>query len=70
MRPSFPLGIEWEYQTVDPITRNLRSHIECEILNLARGHALLLRAGATHPSADWRAQDIYPDPHYRLEHPS
>ena len=27
MRPSFSLGIEEEYQTIDPVTRDLRSHI-------------------------------------------
>jgi carboxylate-amine ligase len=109
MRPSFSLGIEEEYQTVDPITRDLRSHIETEMLaagklrlqervkaemhtsvvevgtrvcrnidearedlydlrremiKLAREHQLLLVAGATHPFADWRTQQIYPDPRY------
>jgi carboxylate-amine ligase len=32
MRPSFTLGIEEEYQTVDPVTRDLRSHIQTEML--------------------------------------
>jgi carboxylate-amine ligase len=32
MRPSFSLGIEEEYQTVDPQTRDLRSHIATEML--------------------------------------
>jgi len=32
MRPSFTLGIEEEFQTVDPITRDLRSHIHAEII--------------------------------------
>jgi carboxylate-amine ligase len=32
MRPSFTLGIEEEYQTVDPETRDLRSHIATEML--------------------------------------
>jgi carboxylate-amine ligase len=30
--PSFSIGIEEEYQTVDPQTRDLRSHIETEML--------------------------------------
>jgi YbdK family carboxylate-amine ligase len=109
MRPSFSLGIEEEYQTVDPVTRDLRSHIETEMLaigklrlqervkaemhtsvvevgtrvcrnidearediyelrremiKLARDHNLQLVAGATHPFADWRTQEIYPDPRY------
>jgi carboxylate-amine ligase len=109
MRPSFSLGIEEEYQTVDPVTRDLRSHIQTEMLavgklrlqervkaemhtsvvevgtrvcrnidearediydlrremiKLAREHGLELVAGATHPFADWRTQDIYPDPRY------
>jgi carboxylate-amine ligase len=109
MRPSFTLGIEEEYQTVDPETRDLRSHIATEMLakgklrleervkaemhqsvievgtricsniqvaqedlfdlrrnmiSLAEEHNLLLIAGATHPFADWRVQEIYPDPRY------
>ena len=27
-RPSFTIGIEEEYQTVDPVTFDLRSHIQ------------------------------------------
>ncbi|HEX5284866.1 MAG TPA: glutamate-cysteine ligase family protein, partial [Bryocella sp.] len=33
MRPTFSLGIEEEYQTVDPDTRDLRSHIKTEMLS-------------------------------------
>jgi glutamate---cysteine ligase / carboxylate-amine ligase len=36
MRPSFSLGIEEEYQTVDPVTRDLRSHIATEMLAQGR----------------------------------
>ena len=109
MQPSFTLGIEEEYQTVDPTTRDLRSHISTEMLaqgklrleervkaemhqsvievgtrvcrniqeaaedlydlrrnmvRLAEENGLMLVAGATHPFADWRAQEIYPDPRY------
>jgi glutamate---cysteine ligase / carboxylate-amine ligase len=109
MQPSFTIGIEEEYQTVDPVTRDLRSHLATEMLakgkrrlaervkaemhqsvvevgtcicknvkearddlfdlrrhmvSLAREHNLLLVAGATHPFADWRTQEIYPDPRY------
>ncbi len=32
MQPSFTLGIEEEYQTIDPETRDLRSHIQVELL--------------------------------------
>src|ERR1700733_7818062 len=32
MQPTFTIGIEEEYQTVDPQTRDLRSHIHAEIL--------------------------------------
>lgn len=109
MPPSFSIGIEEEYQTIDPVTFDLRSHINAEfiakgkrmlhehvkaemhqsvvevgtgvcrdmaearadILNLrrsmvalARENGLLLCAGATHPFADWRNQDIYPDERY------
>src|SRR6201996_1521398 len=109
MRPTFSLGIEEEYQTVDPETRDLRSHIKTEMLpqgklrlservkaemhqsvievgthvcrnvevarddiydlrrnmiRLAEENGLMLVAGATHPFADWRSQEIYPDPRY------
>lgn len=110
MRPSFTIGIEEEYQTVDPDTRDLRSHIHTEILpqgrlrmeervkaemhqsvvevgtrvctslpdakedlfdlrrqmiGLAQENGLVLVAGATHPFADWRVQEIYPDDRYK-----
>ncbi len=39
MKPSFTLGIEEEYQTVDPETRDLRSHIHAEIIE--KGKLLL-----------------------------
>src|SRR6202049_3706791 len=32
MQPTFTIGIEEEYQTVDPESRDLRSHIHAEIL--------------------------------------
>jgi carboxylate-amine ligase len=109
MRPSFSLGIEEEYQTIDPESRDLRSHIATEMLaqgkirleervkaemhqsvievgtricknikeaeedlfdlrrnmiRLAEENKLRLVAGATHPFADWRTQEIYPDPRY------
>ena len=32
MLPTFTIGIEEEYQTVDPLTRDLRSHIQVELL--------------------------------------
>src|SRR6202790_3242572 len=32
MKPTFSIGIEEEYQTVDPETRDLRSHIQAEIV--------------------------------------
>jgi len=109
MRPSFSLGIEEEYQTIDPESRDLRSHIATEMLaqgkirleervkaelhqsvievgtrickniqeaqedlfdlrrnmiRLAEENQLQLVAGATHPFADWRTQEIYPDERY------
>src|SRR6202161_4346951 len=101
--------MEEEYQTIDPETRDLRSHIATEMLaqgklrleergkaqmdptgieggarvcqnidearediydlrrnmiHLAEENGLVLVAGATHPFADWRSQEIYPDPRY------
>src|ERR1700760_1329968 len=35
-RPSLSIGIEEEYQTIDPETRDLRSHIASEILSKAK----------------------------------
>ncbi len=109
MAPSLTIGIEEEYQTVDPVTRDLRSHIDSEIIakgkmllkeavkaemhqsvveigtgvcqnikhaakelkclrseivNLAKQNGLRLAASGTHPFADWRKQDIYPDERY------
>jgi glutamate---cysteine ligase / carboxylate-amine ligase len=34
------------------------------MVRLAEEHGLVLVAGATHPFADWRVQEIYPDPRY------
>jgi carboxylate-amine ligase len=110
MKPSFTIGIEEEYQTIDPVSRDLRSHIDAqiiekgkvllqeavkaemhqsvvevgtgvcrnvaeaavelrnlrrEIIRLARDNGLRVAAAATHPFADWRFQEIYPDPRYR-----
>ena len=110
MKPSFSIGIEEEYQTVDPQTRDLRSHIQAEILEkgrlilqervkaemhqsvvevgtgvcknikeakaevkllrrdivrLAKENGLRLASVATHPFADWRVQEIYPDDRYK-----
>jgi len=109
MKPTFTIGIEEEYQTVDPVTRDLRSHIHAEMIekgkmrlqervkaemhqsvvevgtsvcsnikdakdevrklrrdmiNLAKENGLRLAAAATHPFADWRVQEIYPDERY------
>jgi carboxylate-amine ligase len=109
-RPSLSIGIEEEYQTIDPETLDLRSHIQSEILpkailstnsrakaemhqavievgthvckniqearadilelrremiSLANANGLLLGAASTHPFADWKAQEIYPDERYR-----
>src|ERR1700692_659953 len=36
MPPTFTIGIEEEYQTVDPETRDLRSHIHAELLDKGR----------------------------------
>jgi len=110
MRPSFTIGIEEEYQTIDPATRDLRSHVALEILEqgklllkervkaemhqsvvevgtgvcrniqearedvselrrgiieLAYKNGLRLAAAGTHPFADWRQQEIYPDERYQ-----
>ncbi len=109
--PSLSIGIEEEYQTVDPVTRDLRSHIHAEIvqkgkmllqervkpemhqsvveigtgvcrniqeaheeirdirrqiIGLARENGLRLAAGGTHPFAEWRNQEIYPDDRYKV----
>src|SRR6516165_7513679 len=110
MPPTFTIGIEEEYQTVDPVTRDLRSHIHAEIIEkgkmrlqervkaemhqsvvevgtsvcknikeakvevkklrrdmiaLAKENGLRLASAATHPFADWRVQEIYPDERYK-----
>ncbi len=108
-QPSLSIGIEEEYQTIDPVTRNLRSHIQAEIVQkgktllaervkpemhqsvveigtgvcknikeaddevrsirrqivtLTKQNGLRLAAGGTHPFAQWREQEIYPDERY------
>jgi glutamate---cysteine ligase / carboxylate-amine ligase len=110
VRPSLSIGIEEEYQTIDPVTRDLKSHIHAEIvqkgklllaervkpemhqsvveigtgvcrniqeakeeirdirtqiIGLARQNGLRLAAGGTHPFAQWREQEIYPDDRYK-----
>jgi glutamate---cysteine ligase / carboxylate-amine ligase len=110
MKPTFTIGIEEEYQTVDPVTRDLRSHIHAEMIEkgklllqervksemhqsvvevgtrvcanikdakkevvklrrdmvtLAKENGLRLASAATHPFADWRVQEIYPDERYK-----
>ena len=40
--PTFTIGIEEEYQTVDPATFDLRSHIQTEIV--AKGQKQLTNA--------------------------
>jgi glutamate---cysteine ligase / carboxylate-amine ligase len=111
MLPSLTVGIEEEYMTIDPVTRDLRSHIQVEMIEkgkivlrehvkpelhqsvvevgtrvcrnikeakqelvnlrrhmigLARENGLRLAAAATHPFADWREQEIYPDERYKV----
>ena len=39
MLPTFTIGIEEEYQTIDPVSRDLRSHIQVELLE--KGKKLL-----------------------------
>jgi carboxylate-amine ligase len=108
-QPSLTIGIEEEYQTIDPVTRDLRSHISAEIIGkgqrilaervkpemhqsvvevgtgichnmkearadlhelrtgiiqLAKNNGLRIAAASTHPFADWRKQEIYPDERY------
>jgi glutamate---cysteine ligase / carboxylate-amine ligase len=110
-RPSLSIGIEEEYQTIDPNSRDLKSHIQAEIIEkgktllaervkpemhqsvieigtgvcrnikeakeeirsirqqiigLARKNGLRLAAAGTHPFAQWRDQEIYPDDRYRM----
>jgi glutamate---cysteine ligase / carboxylate-amine ligase len=110
MTPTFTIGIEEEYQTIDPETRDLRSHIQAELLEkgrmvlqervkaelhqsvvevgtgicknikeakdevkelrrhiirLARENGLRVASVATHPFADWKVQEIYPDDRYK-----
>src|SRR5580658_9312632 len=110
MPPTFTIGIEEEYQTIDPETRDLRSHIQAELLEkgkmilrervkaemhqsvvevgtavctnikeakteikllrrniirLAAENGLRLASVATHPFADWKVQEIHPDPRYK-----
>ena len=40
--------------------------IRQQIISLARQNDLRLAAGGTHPFAQWRDQEIYPDDRYRV----
>jgi carboxylate-amine ligase len=106
--PTLTIGIEEEFQLIDPITRDLKSHIlqilednktilaervkpeihqsvaevgtgicktvqdaEREVLGLRRflreladKQGLRIAAAGTHPFADWRDQQIFPNAHY------
>ena len=42
----FTLGIEEEFQIVDPVTRDLRSHVQ-QLLDYALGHTVDRLTGAT-----------------------
>ena len=43
MRPSFTIGIEEEYQTIDPVTRDLRSHIGTGIIEQGQDASCMKR---------------------------
>ena len=106
--PTLTIGIEEEFQLIDPITRDLKSHIlqileenktilaervkpeihqsvaevgtgicktvqdaEREVFGLRRflrtiaeKQGLRIAAAGTHPFADWRDQEIFPNAHY------
>ena len=106
--PTLTIGIEEEFQLIDPVTRDLKSHIlqileenktilaervkpeihqsvaevgtgicktvedaEREVLGLRRflrtiadKQGLRIAAAGTHPFADWRDQEIFPNAHY------
>src|SRR4030042_137331 len=51
-RPSLTLGVEEEYQIIDPVTRELRSYI-----------TQFLAAG-THPFSSWMHQEVSPFTRY------
>ena len=110
MPERYTLGIEEEFQIVDPETRELRSHVSemleegrmvlgeqvkpemiqaqievgtgvCRniqearrditrlrsiVSSLARKQGLCIVAASTHPISQWKEQQIYDDPHYKL----
>jgi carboxylate-amine ligase len=41
-------------------------HLRASIITLARENGLRLAAAGTHPFADWRKQEIYPDERYHI----
>ncbi len=73
--PSLTIGIEEEYQIVDPNTRELRSYISQileeelirlrrTIIELAAKNGLKIVAAGTHPISSWQEQDITPRERY------
>ena len=68
MTPAFSIGIEEEYQTIDPVTRELRSHIDAEIISKGKTRlAEAVKAEAEAVRLQAAAETI--DGIYRLLHP-
>src|SRR6266545_4762289 len=59
-RPAFTLGVEEEFQIIDPETRELRT----EIIALAARQGMRVASAGTHPFSNWADQLIYPDERY------
>ena len=53
--PSFTLGIEEEYQTVDPVTKELRSHVHAELLSKSKARMEDAVKAEMHDAASTRA---------------
>jgi len=65
--PTLTIGIEEEYQIIDPESRELKSYIT-QLLEGSRLYLLerdiKLAAAGTHPFSSWRSQEITPFDRY------
>src|SRR5688572_22796125 len=62
--PPFTIGIEEEFQVIDPETRQLRSHMHKMVAELASQQGLKIAASGTHPFSLWQDQLITDNPRY------
>src|SRR5688572_23677674 len=76
MQKLFTLGVEEEFQIVDPSTRDLRPHVEqaryevarlrAGVAELAGNSGLAIVASGAHPFSHWQSQIITENERYKV----